>query len=666
MKAKLRKIAAVLVVVLMAVVAWYLWDTLRPRTRGEQLAAIIHDEDSRKLTDRLTTSLKSSDPEIRIHAALAIGRIGGAGTGSMLLDLVADSSLDVGATAAFALGLTGETQVVDELLDRALELPSVVAEAAVVAAGRLADSSMLETAEAIGSFLSHPSPDVREAACYGLFYAGAASQADSIIHIALNDPDPTVRSAGLYTLARLGIAGATQVYIENLADPDPFVRIMALRGLGRTEAASSEQYLAIALNDQNDRVIAQAIASLSRKKSKAVTDRLIKKLESEKDEKLIVALIDALTSRKAEVALDVVAEIMETEPPVNILIAALGYLAAVQNERAVGLIDSLGYQQVEPRVRAACAQAFGKIGSESVIPRLAVLFSDEDPIVRVAAFSNLIELDSGNVDFYLKKALHDPYYVLNVLAIDQIKEKKLSGYLPALQTMLDRGSEIDSDIRRSIVDAVRPFIEPDPRDSLAMKLLISGILDPEYIVRREAAEVYRDLLDENRLNMVPPAPTRLSTSRLAELLDNENPAPYALISTNRGEIEIELLTDVAPLTTTTFMDLVRGGLYNGLRFHRVVPNFVVQGGDPMGDGWGGPGFYIRCEYSSQPFRRGTVGIATSGKDTGGSQFFITLTEQPHLDARYTVFGQVVSGMEIVDQIVQGDEINSIVIREGAL
>ena len=115
---------------------------------------------------------------------------------------------------------------------------------------------------------------------------------------------------------------------------------------------------------------------------------------------------------------------------------------------------------------------------------------------------------------------------------------------------------------------------------------------------------------------------------------------------------------VGTIPVTTFFD--------GLSFHRVIPNFVVQGGCPRGDGWGGPGYAIRDEYSDEPYGRGTVGIATSGKDTGGSQFFITHSPQPHLEARYTVFGQVIEGMDVVDQLVIGDVIENIEIRKGQI
>jgi cyclophilin family peptidyl-prolyl cis-trans isomerase len=109
---------------------------------------------------------------------------------------------------------------------------------------------------------------------------------------------------------------------------------------------------------------------------------------------------------------------------------------------------------------------------------------------------------------------------------------------------------------------------------------------------------------------------------------------------------------------------VRKGFFNGLQIHRVVPNFVVQDGDPRGDGESGPGFTIRDELNQLPYLRGTVGMALDWKDTGGSQFFITHSPQPHLDARYTTFGRVVNGIELVDRIEPGDVIRRVQIWDG--
>jgi len=112
------------------------------------------------------------------------------------------------------------------------------------------------------------------------------------------------------------------------------------------------------------------------------------------------------------------------------------------------------------------------------------------------------------------------------------------------------------------------------------------------------------------------------------------------------------------------MELARRGFYDGLPFHRVVPGFVVQGGDPRGDGSGGPGYTLRCEIGQRFYGRGAVGMALAGKDTGGSQFFVAESPQPHLDGGYTIFGWVASGMDAVEKIRPGDLIEKVEIWSG--
>jgi len=120
----------------------------------------------------------------------------------------------------------------------------------------------------------------------------------------------------------------------------------------------------------------------------------------------------------------------------------------------------------------------------------------------------------------------------------------------------------------------------------------------------------------------------------------------------------------APFTTQAFITQARSGFFNGIRAHRVVPTFVIQAGDPRGDGEGGPGYTLRDEFSPQPYVRGTLGIALDGPETGGSQWFITLSPQPHLDGRYTVFGKVVAGWDVLDRIALGDVILRVHIQDG--
>ncbi|MDB5099294.1 MAG: peptidylprolyl isomerase [Cyanobacteria bacterium RYN_339] len=146
------------------------------------------------------------------------------------------------------------------------------------------------------------------------------------------------------------------------------------------------------------------------------------------------------------------------------------------------------------------------------------------------------------------------------------------------------------------------------------------------------------------------------------------------ITTGKGPIEVELFEKDAPATVANFTKLIGEGFYDGTTFHRVIPDFVIQGGDPLSKelphghpqiGSGGPGYKIKCETEGNPHRHGTgyLSMAHAGKDTGGSQFFITHSPQPHLDNRHTVFGRVIAGQDVVDKIEPGDKMESVTVAE---
>ena len=138
----------------------------------------------------------------------------------------------------------------------------------------------------------------------------------------------------------------------------------------------------------------------------------------------------------------------------------------------------------------------------------------------------------------------------------------------------------------------------------------------------------------------------------------------AIIETEKGDIVLELFPNEAPGTVANFEKLANSGFYDGLTFHRVIPNFVIQGGCPIGNGTGGPGWTIKCETEGSPHKHGTgaLSMAHAGKDTGGSQFFITHSPQPHLDGVHTVFGQVIAGMDVVNAIRAGDKMLKVTVQ----
>ncbi|MDH3529211.1 MAG: peptidylprolyl isomerase, partial [Acidobacteriota bacterium] len=190
---------------------------------------------------------------------------------------------------------------------------------------------------------------------------------------------------------------------------------------------------------------------------------------------------------------------------------------------------------------------------------------------------------------------------------------------------------------------------------------------PDYLVRRKAHDIAEELglklpIAVDKVRFGEKGNARLIRANYERAATRKKAA--AVLTTTKGEFRIEFFPQAAPLTVENFVNLAKSGYFNGLAIHRVVPNFVVQDGDPRGDGSGGPGWHIRCEINEIGYERGSVGMALSGKDTGGSQWFVAHSPQPHLDGGYTVFGKVnEENMLVVDRLARGDIIKKIEILE---
>jgi cyclophilin family peptidyl-prolyl cis-trans isomerase len=204
-------------------------------------------------------------------------------------------------------------------------------------------------------------------------------------------------------------------------------------------------------------------------------------------------------------------------------------------------------------------------------------------------------------------------------------------------------------------------MDPQRTDSVVQRVLSAGMQDSD-LAAREAIQWYqRGLTAQDSVNANRPFSWYENVVQQVVQPTLAGPALGATLRTDRGTIRIELLGVEAPLTVFNFMELARKGFYTDLRLHRVVPNFVAQDGDPRGDGNGGPGYVIRDELNREPYARGAVGMATAGPNTAGSQYFLTLSPQPHLDGHYTLFGRVVMGLAAMDALVQGDIVKSITV-----
>jgi cyclophilin family peptidyl-prolyl cis-trans isomerase len=226
-----------------------------------------------------------------------------------------------------------------------------------------------------------------------------------------------------------------------------------------------------------------------------------------------------------------------------------------------------------------------------------------------------------------------------------------------------RDESIESPL--GVIKALAARGEAEPRErGAAVELLERTGRQPSYALRREAAAGLTRL----GRPAPPPGPAQSLEAGAGgdelrsyrEIIERTRRPRTVEVRTNRGTFRLRIDCPRAPRTCLNFLDLAGQHFYDGLLFHRVVPDFVVQAGDPRGDGYGGPGYVLGDEVNRLRYRRGILGMALAGPDTGGSQFFITLSPQPHLDGGYTAFGEVVAGAEVLDAIQAGDRIESIV------
>ncbi|KIG15543.1 Peptidyl-prolyl cis-trans isomerase [Enhygromyxa salina] len=312
----------------------------------------------------------------------------------------------------------------------------------------------------------------------------------------------------------------------------------------------------------------------------------------------------------------------------------------------------------DPARATPALHALAEIDDPSVLPVLRVALLSPDPGILAAAATAIAvrSVDASKRDLEVLTLLEE-------LVTQRTKPGELEARLAAIEAL--------GALARNAVASIDPnpsASAPSPAASSPWlaRTILPLAADVHVAVRRQAREAllgHEQLLLEFDLAERSAAPSRLTGfgERLAsDLVGYLASEPVGLrVVSSAGSFTIAFAGVEAPINQASLVALADAGFYDGLDFHRVVPGFVIQGGDPRGDGYGGPGYVVPCEWSNLGYERGTVGMALAGKDTGGSQFFVTQTPQPHLDARYTVVGQISEGLEVVDLLLPGDRIESV-------
>ena len=672
-------------------------DPVRPPTLADKLAWILRLEDQRLLRDPappldaaaepaappallprrarpdLVELLADPSPRVRRRAALAIGRVGRPEGVDPLVASLGDVEPEVRQMSAFALGLLGDGSAAEPLL-LALDDPSPLVQGrAAEALGRLGAPG---AADAVGALvqryvatafeldpedLSHPLAPEVEAFRLGL-YALADLRAFEPLAAAVLQPNgqpilwwwPVA-----YALARVDDARAVEALVTLAGVQGRFGVALAAEGLGALGSPAGVEPL-VGLLDPRRRgpeVMGSALRALGRYETEPAAEALRRfAVTRGLNPVLRRDALDILRGRPAVV--DVAVELLTDRwPPLRA--AALRALAEADAEMFLLVLSGLD-PDPDWRVRAALADALVHAEPSVALPRLVEMLADADQRVVPGVLAALVELDAPDAASILVDHLAGDDVVVRKTAARLLGEVGPPGAAEHLRAAYLAARDDPSYVARAaIVDALAGMGGPVAREALT-----EGLADRDWAVRVRAARwLARIAPDEDHDARIRPAPDR-GTDYAAPHLVEPPVSPHVYIETERGTIQIELAVVDAPLTADSFVRLARRGFYDGLTFHRVVTNYVVQGGDPRGDSEGGPGYTLRDEINQLPFLRGTVGMALDWEDTAGSQFFITRSPQPQLDGRFTAFARVIAGMDVVDALRPGDSIERVRVWDG--
>jgi len=395
------------------------------------------------------------------------------------------------------------------------------------------------------------------------------------------------------------------------------------------------------------------------------------KIGRDKLENLLDQPLDSGLRREAILALGQIGNVRSlskvtpflADSSLQVRLAAIDAIPDIAKLSGVKLIDKYIDDPLW-QIRAETARALGKIGGSNSEKRLKKMLADSDSRVRSAVLESLGEFPiTRNFDLFKAALLGSTDPVIKSVAADLLGSSKNSR---AFDLLLQAAEQVDStcdiDYCRSMVSALGNYVDTTESGHTAIAAIMPFLNFPNRIVRQDAYTALKDAAPANfnpgKFDVDP------DTAFFDLVLKLEKSPTIVVMETSRGKLTVELDPANAPLTVANFVRLADRKFYDDLTFHRVVQNFVVQGGCPRGDGWGGPGYMIREEINPRRFERGTIGMATSGRDTGGSQFFFCLSAQPHLDGRYTAFGEIIDGWDTLDRIEIGDTIYSVTIEKG--
>jgi cyclophilin family peptidyl-prolyl cis-trans isomerase/HEAT repeat protein len=655
-----------------------------------ELARLISLADARQFDPAaFRAGVGSPDALVRRQTAFAVAWVGDRTGTTLLIPLLQDPDTTVRAAAAFGLGMLKDPAALVPLSQSVRQTPEaqqneVHAEAvtAIAKIGGEAGANALAQIIATGSADPSRPGAALSRALLEAWRLGPRAPIARLLTFTTS-ASLELRWNAIYSLARLRAHQATDAFLAALADREPTVREIAVRALSRQLADSAGRAPATVtpriqtvLNDADPHVRINALRALGTFRDSTLAPGVIARLSDpdlgvQVQAETTLGLLGgsaAATALAARVAHPNFA--VRRQAVVGLAMIGAGAGAGTPLPATMRVLDQLA-RDPDERARRLSAEALAALPDTTAAkaPLLALL-GDTDGRVVAQALDGLGRRFPNDTALAgrARRLLGHGDAAVRSQAADYLARHPSESDVDLLTSAYQRAAaDSFNDARLSAVRALAAIarLGGETRLRVASRFLTAVPRAEDYLVRRLAADSFPDAAAQ----WGPAAP--IATGRVPEEYRDivrryvlpvdrgGREAPQLVIETDRGVIRIALLASQAPLTVDNMLRLADQRYFDGARWHRVVPNFVVQDGDPRGDGWGGPGYAIRDEINRERYRVGTVGMALSGPDTGGSQFFITHSPQPHLDGTYTVFGRVVSGMDVVNAISQGDRIRSV-------
>ena len=644
----------------------------------EQVASVLAAEDARSFQQGVFASaLVSPDSLVRRLAAVGAGRIGDRGATPLVVPLLTDPDSTVRVAAAFALGLLRDPAGARPLMDRITGVPALDGPSALEAVTALAKIGGPEVGTffegLLGGSVVPTVADRRSLVTQAVLESWRLGRDAPVVALLpfLEDTSVGIRWRAAYTLGRLRAPAAANRLTLTLRDPETIVRAMAARGLTRSyvdtaglAARAVAQLLTRAATDANAQVKVNALRSLAGFEDSTLATEIVPLLDDPLPNVQVQAAMTAGELGGAEAARALAR------------VAAANRPFGVRREALVGLAraDTAAFAAAAARWRTSAdwrERAVAAEGTAIAGPGARPWFlSDRDARVIAAglqAWSAEVEGADPALVAAARPLVQHADAAVRSVAADVLGRAARPDDLTVLVAAYRRtGRDSFPEAALAALGAIQAIggSSAEARARVTQEFVSSAPRADDYLVRRWAEENWPEL--GARWGRAAPVATGRSAQDYRDLVRRYIVAPDSLarpkvvIETDqRGPMEIELLGPEAPMTVANFVRLVERRFFDGNRWHRVVPNFVVQDGDPRGDGFGGPGGAIRDELNRHRYDGAMLGMALSGPDTGSSQWFINLSPQPHLDGTYTIFGRVTTGLASLARITQGDLIRTI-------